>query len=418
MSGQENNAAIVNPEKYKWRAGFGAVAGYTFDGVDFMVLSLAIPFLMKAWGISMAEAGAIATATLFGNAIAGYIFGPLADKIGRKKSLVICIFFYGITTAMCGFAQSYVQLMVIRFISGLGLGAQWALSATLLAEFFPPTQRGKASSAMQAGWPIGYAIAVGFQIWLVPVYGWRALFFAGGSSLLIAIYIWLFVPESPVWLKAQENKRLGLKSQSSTEGKAVKWTELFKGGDAKVMWLAIAICGAALTAFMVMGTWLPTALAKERGFNMKEMANYLLWTNVFQLIAYPFAGIIGDKFGRKLLIASSSILTGACLYFWMNAPDKTVFFALGMAVQFAGALFWSNLGAFLAEQFATATRATALSFAFSTGRVISTVTPFLFGALAMKTGLAFVFTLTAACYLVTSGATLLLKETKGTVVVD
>ena len=158
---EKARAAMVDPHKFKWQALAGATFGYVFDAVDFMVLALAIPLLIKAWGISMVEAGAVATATIFGAALAGYIWGPITDKWGRKKALVACLVWFGILTFLCGFAQNYIQLLILRFLAGLGLGGEWAIGGALMTEFFPPKQRAIATSAVQSGWPIGYGFRVG-----------------------------------------------------------------------------------------------------------------------------------------------------------------------------------------------------------------------------------------------------------------
>jgi MFS family permease len=410
--------AMVDTEKYKWRVAAAAFLGYTFDGVDFMVLSLVLPFIIKEWGITLAQGGVIATATLFGACLGGYIFGPIADKFGRKKSMIACITFFSITTGLCGFAQDYVQLAIIRFISGLGLGAQWALGATMLAEFFPPHQRGKASSSMQMGWPVGYAIAICFQLFLVPAFGWRALFFAGVSAFLVAVYVMFFVPESPVWLKARENKRLGIKSQTQTAAQAIKWTELFKGKNFKVTLLATALCACALTTYWLFGTWLPTLLAKERGLSLKAMAGYLMWVNVWSVGGYIVGGWLGDKISRRILIGTTSIVTGIITYFWMGSSDQTVFFCLGMATYFVGSAFWATMSAFVSEQFSTTTRAFAVSFSFGTGRLVAAVFPFIVGAIAAQITLSSAIALVVFIYALGGIIAFMMNDTKGTVVVD
>jgi MFS family permease len=224
---------IADPEKFKWKALTGAVLGYVFDALDFMVLALAIPLLVREWGISLASAGFISTATIFGAAFGGYIWGPLTDKLGRKKVLMVCLAWFGVFTAICGFANSYWQLAVFRFLAGLGLGGEWAIGAALVTEFFPPHQRARATSAVQSAWPVGYAIALGINAYLVPTYGWQCLFFAGALAFVAVIFIGIFVPESPAWLQAAINKEEGRESVSKTVADAASRTDLFKGGNLK-----------------------------------------------------------------------------------------------------------------------------------------------------------------------------------------
>jgi MFS family permease len=341
------------------RVAAAAIAGYAFDGVDIMVLALALPFILKDWGISMVQGGLIVTAMLVGTSLGGYIFGPIADRYGRKRALVWCISFFALTTGLCGFAQDYIQLSILRLISGLGLGAEWAIGGTLLAEFYPAKERGKANSWMQSGWPIGYAIALGFQAFLVPIYGWRAMFFAGTSALLVAAYIHFFVPESPVWLKAQSDKQLGIRVDQAP---APTVLDLFRGVYGRKFVFTTMICAAALMAYWAVNTWLPTLLTKERGLDMKQMTGLLLVLQVACLLGYFIGGTIADKIGKRRLIAWSALLSAVSFYFWLGmTTSPTVFVVLAIVHYVIASAFWATLASFLAEQFPTAIRARGVS---------------------------------------------------------
>lgn len=108
---------------------------------------------------------------LLGMSFDGYIFGPIADKFGRKRALVLCIAFFGITTGLSGFAQDYIHWGALRFLAGLGLGAEWALGSTLLQEFTVPEKRAKISSYMMLVWPIGYGLTILVGFFSAPIFG-------------------------------------------------------------------------------------------------------------------------------------------------------------------------------------------------------------------------------------------------------
>ena len=148
------SGTIVDPAKYRGKVLGAAIAGYAFDGFDIMVYALTVPVLFKDWfaqGFNIVQAGAIGTAMLIGMSLGGYIFGPIADKFGRRKGMIWNLAFFGITTGLTAFAQDYIQLGALRFLAGLGLGAEYALGGTMVAEFFPPEKRGKLSSWVQNG---------------------------------------------------------------------------------------------------------------------------------------------------------------------------------------------------------------------------------------------------------------------------
>lgn len=402
---------IVDPAKYKWRACVGGILGFAFDGVDFLVLALAMPYLLKEWHITMVQGGTIATATLLGACFAGYVWGPIADRWGRKTALNACLLFFGLMTALSGFAQNYIQLSIIRFVAGIGLGGEWALGGTMVSEFFPPEQRAKATGYVQLGWPLGYCLVLALHAWLVPVYGWRALFFCGISSLLAVAYIHFFVPESPVWLRAQENKRLGIKVESQTASQAVTWIELFKGSNLKVTLLCMFLCGSALTTYWGQGMWVPTFLAKERGLNLKELTGFLVGANVAGALSYPAFGWIADRFGRRWSMGLGSILSGITLVVWLNMTDATTFYWMGMIFAFAMG-YWGVMAAFCAEQFPTNVRAMGVSFSYSTGRLMAVGFPMLLGAIAMKATLGFAMTVLAVIFFFGGVIAFLMKETK------
>lgn len=395
---------------HRRRVALAAILGYAFDGVDIMVLALALPFILKDWGITMVQGGVIVTAMLVGTSLGGYIFGPIADRFGRKRALVWCISFFAIATGLCGFAQDYIQLSALRLISGLGLGAEWALGGTLIAEVYPANQRGKANSWMQCGWPIGYAIALGFQALLVPLFGWRVMFFAGTSAILVAAYIHFFVPESPLWLKAQADKRRGI---SVAAAPAAKIRDLFGRAHLRTFVFSSLICASALMAYWAVNTWLPTLLSKERGLNIKQMTGMLLTLQVACLVGYFIGGVIADRIGKRLLIISTALLSAVSFYLWLGmTTGPTLFFALAVVHYIVASAFWATLASFLAEQFPTSIRAVGVSSSYSTGRLFSLLVPIALGVVAMKTGLIAAIIFAAIFYLVAMVGAFMLRDAK------
>ena len=132
---------VVDP-KETGKVATVAFAGYTFDAVDMVITALALPLIMKEWGLNMMQACIVVTALLIGACFGGFIFGPIADKFGRKKALMWCIAFFSITTALAGFAGSH-RIGRPRFIAGLGLGAEWALGTTMIVTFSADRKEGK-----------------------------------------------------------------------------------------------------------------------------------------------------------------------------------------------------------------------------------------------------------------------------------
>ncbi len=413
-----NQKTIADPLKYKYKALVGAVLGYIFDAQDFMVLALAIPLLINAWDISLASAGLIGTATIFGAALSGYFWGPMTDKYGRKKMLILCLLWFGVFTFLCGFATNYIQLIILRFIAGIGLGGEWVIGAALISEFFPPEQRARATSAVQSGWPLGYALALGVNAYLVPIYGWQILFFSGILSLIAAVYIAVTVPESPAWLKAQINKAEGKESVSITDVKASTWTDLFKGANLKTTLLTFGLCASCLVSYWGAGSWIPAYLSAERGLNIKEMSGYLMILNVGGFIGYYFYGFLADKLGRRTNFIFGSLASAVVMLIWINQSSPTAILWMAGVFGFITYGYWGPLAAFVSEQFPTNVRGIGTAFAYASGRMMSALAPFLMGGIASQYSLGFALGLVSVIY--ASGAIFgyLMRETRNTIIVD
>ncbi|WP_347489800.1 MFS transporter [Desulfoscipio sp. XC116] len=413
-----NQKIIANPFKYKYKALTGAILGYIFDAQDFMVLALVIPLLVKTWGISLASAGLIGTATIFGAALSGYFWGPMIDKFGRKRMLILCLIWFGVFTFLCGFATNYIQLIVLRFIAGIGLGGEWVIGAALVSEFFPPEQRARATSAVQSGWPLGYALALGVNAYFVPTYGWQILFFSGIISLIAAVYIAVLVPESPAWLKAQSNKTEGKESISKTNVKAATWTDLLKGANLKTTLLAFGLCASCLVSYWGAGSWIPAYLSTERGLNLKDMSGYLMILNVGGFIGYYFYGFLADKLGRRANFIFGSLASAVVMLIWINLNSPTAILWMAGVFGFITYGYWGPLAAFVAEQFPTGVRGIGTAFAYASGRMMSALAPFLMGGIASQYSLGLALGLVSVIYATGAIFGYFMKETKDMIIVD
>ena len=123
----------------------------------------------------------------------------VADRIGRTRALIAAILIYAVFTAACGFAQSASELAVFRILLGLGMGGEWATGAALVSESFPARHRGKALAFMQSAWAIGYGLAALVNLIVLPIWGWRGVFFVGVLPALFTIWIRRGVVEPTIW---------------------------------------------------------------------------------------------------------------------------------------------------------------------------------------------------------------------------
>ena len=156
-------------------------------------------------------AGILGSITLLAAAAGGIAFGVIADRLGRKRALMAAVLIYSIFTAACGFAQTAMQLAVFRVLLGIGMGGEWATGAALVSESFPARHRGKALAFVQSSWAIGYGLAALVNLIVMPIWGWRGVFFVGVLPALFTIWIRRKVEEPKIW-RRRPRRRIAAES--------------------------------------------------------------------------------------------------------------------------------------------------------------------------------------------------------------
>jgi len=181
-----------------------AALGWALDAFDAMLYALVLALLMRDLGMSKTTAGLLGTLTLLASGLGGVLFGFLADRIGRKRALMASILTYSLCSFASGLATSIAMLAAARFLLGLGMGGEWNIGATLVAETWPTEFRAKAISMVQSSWAIGFAAAALVAGPVARYFGWRAVFFVGILPALVTLWIRRGVPESRMWQERTE----------------------------------------------------------------------------------------------------------------------------------------------------------------------------------------------------------------------
>src|SRR2546428_3554387 len=191
------------------RAFVAAALGWMLDSFDVMLYAMVLAALIEdpTLRLSLGMAGILNSVTLLAAAGGGIAFGVIADRIGRKRALMAAVLIFSIFTARCGLAQSAVQLAVFRILLGLGQGGEWATGAALVSESFPARHRGKALAFVQSSWAIGYGLAALTNLLVMPIWGWRGVFFVGVLPALFTIWIQRRIEEPKIWRTASHAER-------------------------------------------------------------------------------------------------------------------------------------------------------------------------------------------------------------------
>ncbi len=173
--------------------------GWTLDAFDFFVVVFLIDTLAHHFGVPKKDIVRTMTATLAMRPVGAVLFGLMADRYGRRIPLMCNVIYFSVIELLCGFAPNYTFFFVMRALFGIGMGGEWGVGASLAMEAAPPRWRGILSGILQSGYSIGYLLAAIAARFLLPVWGWRAMFWVGALPALLALYIRTKVPESEAW---------------------------------------------------------------------------------------------------------------------------------------------------------------------------------------------------------------------------
>ena len=173
--------------------------GWTLDAFDFFIVVFLFDTLARQFGVSKKEIVFTTTATLAMRPIGALLFGLLADRYGRRIPLMANVIYFSLIELMCGFSPNYTAFIILRALFGIGMGGEWGVGASLAMEAAPMRWRGILSGILQSGYSIGYLLAAVAARFLLPLWGWRPMFWIGALPALLALYIRTKVPESEAW---------------------------------------------------------------------------------------------------------------------------------------------------------------------------------------------------------------------------
>ena len=376
---------------------WGAWFGWTLDGMDSviyaLVLSPALTELLPKSGYKGTPANVgFAGSILFALFLVGWglslIWGPIADKFGRTRVLAATIFVYAIFTGAAALSQTVWQLGLFRLLAGIGIGGEWALAGTYVAEAWPEDRRKMGAGYLQTGYYAGFFLASALNYTVAPHYGWRAMFWCGLTPVVVAFMVLFRVKEPERWQQKAKVKAAGGLSSL----RRIFSAPYTRRTLVNTVLLASAICGLWAAA-----VYAPTAiisLSKRAGMLQPQavrMSSFgmglLSLGTILGCLAVP---PLAERFGRKRTLAFYFFGMAACIllsFGWaFYLPHGLHPF---IAVLFFLGFFGGNFAVFslwLPEQYGTTVRATAFAFTTSFGRFIAAGVNFGVGALVSRMG--------------------------------
>ena len=413
--------------KERWKIMWTSIIGYAMDGLDVLILSFAMAAIVSEFGLTLGEGGMIATYTLIGTVLGGYIFGIFADWWGRVHTFSLTIIIFSIFTGACAFADNAVHLDILRFLAGLGLGGEYGIGMTLVSETWPGAKRARATAGVAMGWQAGAVLAAILAAVVLPDYGWRGLFLVGVLPALLAAWARHGIKEPPMWVKRKEMKKVlqarkdagekltAEEEEQLTEAKKFPLAHLFADKKTTITTIALTIMTSVQNfGYYGIMVWLPMILLKEHGLTTKSMSGWMIVTVIGMIAGIFVFGWLCDRLGRKKPYLLFYVCAAAMVYIYVNLGTPIALLFGGAFLGFFCNGMMAGYGTLLSENYTTDARSTAQNFIFNTGRAVGGFAPVIIGTIAQTNGFNTAFVLLSAVYLAAAVNVLFfVKDTKG-----
>ena len=368
------------------------------DGYDLVVYGVIMPFIMQEWGLTPIEAGAIGSYGMMGLILGAFIFGPLADKVGRKNVILFCLMDFSLFTALCYFSNGPTSFIIFRFLAGLGMGGIFPNIVALMTDYAPKKKKAFVINVVNSGFPLGGLIAAACGVFLLPVLGWKSLLLMAGIGLLLIPFIYLYLPDSPNFYvqKSKQNKLVQILKKVSPEyvPQSNDSFEISITKKDKMPAIKIFENGRVISTFMIwiiffmtflllyfLYTWLP-ALMMNYGYPTNSSIMFLLLMNLGAILGALLGGWLSDRWSVKKVLTMMHFLLAVSFLLLALKPSSLLL--LNLILLLAGTAIGASNG--LAYIFASVfypvnTRSTGTSWASGFGRIGSAIAPSLGGIL-------------------------------------
>jgi SHS family lactate transporter-like MFS transporter len=349
-----------------------AYLGWTLDAFDFFLMVFVLKDIAAEFNTKIPDVAFAITLTLAMRPLGALLFGRLADKFGRRPTLMINIACYSLLELLSGLSPNLTTLLILRALFGIAMGGEWGVGSALTMETVPTAARGVVSGLLQAGYPSGYLLAsIAFGV-VYPFVGWRGMFFIGVAPALLVMYVRAHVPESPAWRAMEKRPRPGLIA------------------TLKRNWTLSLYAIVLMTAFNFFshGTQdlYPTFLREQHHFDPHTVSLITITLNVGAIVGGLFFGALSEKIGRRVTIFIAALIALPVLYLWAfsTTPLMLAIGAFLMQISVQGA--WGVIPVHLNEISPDEIRATFPGLVYQHGNLLAAVNATMQASLAASHG--------------------------------
>jgi SHS family lactate transporter-like MFS transporter len=333
--------------------------GWSLDAFDFFILIFCVSALAAQFQTKVSAITEAIFLTLAMRPLGALLFGLMADRFGRRPTLMVNVVVYTAFEVASAFAPSLTVFLIIRALFGIGMGGEWGVGAALAFETLPAEGRGFFSGLLQEGYVVGYLVAALAYGTLFPMLGWRGMFVIGALPAAVVLYMLSKVEESPAWLQRRVAQRTGQKLARDIASHAG-------------LFLFLVVLMFAFNSFSH-GTQdlYPTFLQKNLEFSPKVVSFIAIVYNVGALLGGILFGTWSEQIGRRRAIVIASILAIPVIPLWAYSRTVPTLALGGFLMQFMVQGAWGVIPAHLNELSPASVRGTLPGFAYQLGNLLS-----------------------------------------------
>lgn len=365
-------AELTNAKANARHAVLAGFFGWTLDAFDFFVVVFLMDRLAAQFGVPKTEIVTTLTATLAMRPVGALLFGLLADRYGRRIPLMANVIYFSVIELLCGFSPNFTFFFVMRALFGIGMGGEWGVGASLAMEAAPPRWRGVLSGILQSGYSIGYLLAAIAARFLLPVWGWRPMFWIGALPALLALYIRTKVPESEAW-----KQHRALRTADVLRIAAAEWK--------RFIYLIILM---TFMMFLSHGTQdlYPDFLKEVHRVSPGGVANIAILYNIGAVLGAIIFGHLSQVAGRRKGMIAALGLSFVLIPFWAFGGTVVTLVIASFLMQAGVQGAWGVIPVHLNELSADATRGLMPGFTYQLGILIASPTNSIEYALRNRVG--------------------------------
>lgn len=340
---------------------FAAVTSWTLDAFDFFILVFVLKDIAASFNVTIQEVSLAVFLTLAVRPIGALLFGHMAEKLGRKPVLIGNIIIFSVLEAASAFAPTLFIFITLRVIYGVAMGGIWGVASSLALETVPLRSRGFVSGLFQAGYSMGYLIAAVVYGLLFSLIGWEKLFIIGSLPIFLAVFVWLKVEESPVWLNSKNEHKTNVPLLPIV----------------KKHWKICVYAILLMTCFNFFshGTQdvYPTFLEKQHGFTPHIVSVIAIFYNIAAILGGIIFGSLSAKIGRQKAIIIAALLALPAIPLWALSTNSLMLGIGAFVMQFMVQGAWGVVPVYLSEIMPENARAVLPGFVYQLGNLLASV---------------------------------------------